>query len=61
MKVMGHTDVLTSMLSQHPVLDSIREAIDLRNSRHNPRHSEGAVRTSCKCLRGWSRRPDLNW
>ncbi len=40
MKVMGHTDVRTSMRYQHPVLDSIREAIDLRNSRHNPRHNE---------------------
>ena len=40
MKVMGHTDVRTSMRYQHPVLDSIREAIDLRNSRHNPRHSD---------------------
>jgi integrase len=43
MKVMGHTDVRTSMRYQHPVLDSIREAIDLRNSRHNPRHSEVRV------------------
>jgi integrase len=34
-KVMGHTDVRTSMRYQHPVLDSIREAIDLRNSRHS--------------------------
>jgi len=40
MKVMGHTDVRTSMRYQHPVLDSIREAIDLRNSRHNSRHSD---------------------
>ena len=40
MKVMGHTDVRTSMRYRHPVLDSIREAIDLRNSRHNPRHHE---------------------
>jgi len=40
MKVIGHTDVRTSMRRQHPVLDSIREAIDLRNSRRNPRHSE---------------------
>jgi hypothetical protein len=40
MKVMGHTDVRTAMRYQHPVLDSAREIIDQRNSRHNPRHSE---------------------
>ena len=40
MKVMGHTDVRTSMRYQHPALDSLREAIAERNSRHNPRHSE---------------------
>jgi len=40
MKVMGHTDVRTSMRYQHPALDSLRVAIDERNSRHNPRHSE---------------------
>jgi integrase len=39
MKVMGHTDVRTSMRYQHPGLESIREAIDQRNLRHNPRHS----------------------
>jgi integrase len=40
MKVMGHADVRTSMRYQHPVLDSIREAIDQRNLRHNLRHGE---------------------
>jgi integrase len=40
MKVMGHADVRTAMRYQHPVLDSIRQAIDERNSRHNLRHSE---------------------
>jgi hypothetical protein len=30
-------------LPGHPMLDSIREAIDLRNSRHNPRHNELSV------------------
>jgi len=40
MKVMGHTDVRTSMRYQHPALDSLRAAIDERNSRHKPRHSE---------------------
>ena len=40
MKVMGHTDVRTSMRYQHPTLDSLRVAIDERNSRHNPRHSK---------------------
>ena len=40
MKVMGHTDVCTSMRYQHPALDSLRVAIAERNSRHNPRHSE---------------------
>ena len=40
MKVMGHTDVRTSMRYQHPGLESIREAIDQRNLRHNSRHSE---------------------
>jgi integrase len=40
MKVMGHTDVRTAMRYQHPILDPVRDAIDLRNSRHNPRHSE---------------------
>jgi integrase len=39
MKVMGHTDVRTSMRYQHPGLESIREAIDQRNLRHDPRHS----------------------
>jgi len=40
MNVMGHTDVRTSMQYQHPVLDSVREAIDQRNLRHKPRHNE---------------------
>ena len=40
MKVMGHTDVRTSMRYQHPAVDSIRDAIDQRNLRHNSRHSE---------------------
>ena len=43
MKVMGHTDVRTAMRYQHPILDPVREAIDERNSRHNPRHREGRV------------------
>ena len=43
MKVMGHTDVRTAMRYQHPILDPVREAIDQRNSRHNPRHSEVRV------------------
>jgi integrase len=40
MNVMGHTDVRTAMRYQHPVLDSVREAIDQRNLRHKPRHNE---------------------
>lgn len=40
MNVMGHTDVRTAMRYQHPALDSVREAIDQRNLRHNSRHSE---------------------
>ena len=40
MKVMGHTDPRTAMHYQHPVLDAVREAIDLRNLRHKPRHNE---------------------
>ena len=40
MKVMGHTDVRTSMRYQHPVLDPIRDAIDQRNLRPNQSHSE---------------------
>jgi hypothetical protein len=40
MKVMGHTDARTSMRYQHPGLESIREAIDQRNLRHNSRHTE---------------------
>jgi hypothetical protein len=40
MKVMGQADVRTAMRYQHPVLDSVREAIDQRNLRHNPRHNE---------------------
>jgi site-specific recombinase XerD len=43
MKVMGHTDARTAMQYQHPGLDPIREAIDQRNLRHNPRHSELSV------------------
>jgi integrase len=43
MRVMGHTDVRTSMRYQHPILDPVRKAIDQRNSRHNPRHSEVSV------------------
>ncbi len=43
MNVMGHADVRTAMRYQHPGLDSVREAIDLRNLRHNPRHSELSV------------------
>ena len=39
MNVMGHTDVRTSMRYQHPSLDSVREAIDQRILRHNPRHN----------------------
>jgi integrase len=38
--VMGQTDVRTAMRYQHPVLDSVREAIDQRNLRHKPRHNE---------------------
>jgi hypothetical protein len=34
MNVMGHTDVRTAKRCQHPVLDSVREAIDQRNLRH---------------------------
>src|ERR1700675_477094 len=40
MNVMGHTDIRTAMRYQHPVLDSVREAIDQRNIRHKPRHNE---------------------
>jgi integrase len=40
MNVMGHSDVRTAMRYQHPVLDSVREAIDQRNLGHKPRHSE---------------------
>jgi integrase len=40
MKAMGHTDARTAMQYQPPGLDPIREAIDQRNLRHNPRHSE---------------------
>ncbi len=40
MKVMGHTDVRTAMRYQQPILDPVRDAIDQRNLRHNPRHSE---------------------
>lgn len=34
MKVMGHSDVRTSMRYQQPGLDSIRDVIDQRNVRH---------------------------
>ena len=40
MNVMGHSDVRTAMRYQHPVLDSVRDAIDQRNLRHKPRHNE---------------------
>ena len=40
MKMMGHTDVRTAMRYQHPILDPVREAIDQRNSGHNPHHIE---------------------
>jgi integrase len=43
MNVMGHTDVRTAMRYQHPVLDSVREAIDQRNLRHKPRHNDPRV------------------
>jgi integrase len=43
MKAMGHSDVRTAMRYQHPALDSLREAIDQRNLRHNSRHSELSV------------------
>jgi hypothetical protein len=43
MNVMGHTDVRTAMRYQHPALDSVREAIDQRNLRHNSRHNEIGV------------------
>jgi hypothetical protein len=43
MNVMGHADVRTAMRYQHPVLDSVREAIDQRNLRHKPRHNELSV------------------
>ncbi len=50
MKLMGHPDVRTSMRYQHPVLDSIREAIDQRNLPHNSRYSEfeGAMKRAGK-------------
>jgi hypothetical protein len=34
MKVMGHTDGRAARRYHHPVLDSAREIIDQRNSRH---------------------------
>jgi len=34
-KVMGQADVRTAMRCQHPVLDSVREAIEKRNPSHN--------------------------
>jgi integrase len=43
MNVMGHTDVRTAMRYQHPELDSVREAINQRNLRHNSRHNEITV------------------
>jgi hypothetical protein len=42
-KVMGHTDVRTSMRYQHSELVGIRGAIDQRNLIHNPRHNELTV------------------
>src|SRR5437016_2036298 len=38
MKTMGHRDVQTAMQYQHPELESVRAAINDRNSRHNLRH-----------------------
>ncbi len=43
MKVMGHSDVRTSMRYQHPGIEPIREAIEQRNLRHNSRHSDLTV------------------
>jgi hypothetical protein len=40
MNVMGYLDVWTAMRYQHPTLDAVREAIDQRNLRHEPRHNE---------------------
>jgi hypothetical protein len=40
MNVMGHSDVRTAMRYQHPVLDSVREAIGQRNQRRKPRQNE---------------------
>jgi integrase len=57
MNVMGHTDVRTAMRYQHPVLDSVREAIDQEST---SQRTEGAVKNDRKCLKNWSRRADLN-
>jgi integrase len=46
MKVMGHTDVRTSMRYQHPGLESIREAMDQRQS--TAQLIEGTVRSRSK-------------
>ena len=43
MNVMGHTFVHTSMRNQHPVLDSVREAIDQKSLRHNLLNDEISV------------------
>jgi integrase len=43
MNVIGHTDVRTAMRYQHPVLDSVHDAIDQRNLRHKLRHNEWRV------------------
>ena len=40
MKAMGQSDVRTALRYQTPAVDSVREAIDQRNLRHNPRHNE---------------------
>jgi hypothetical protein len=40
MDFMGHTHFRTAKRCQHPVLDSVREAIDQRNLRHKPRPDE---------------------
>jgi hypothetical protein len=40
MNVMGHSYVRTAMRYQHPVLDPVRDAIDPKNLRHKPRHSD---------------------
>jgi hypothetical protein len=32
--------IMPAQTQTHPVLDSVREAIDQRNLRHDPRHNE---------------------